>query len=157
MFDYRGPDAARALNALLKQGARATFEAGEDAPARCDHERDPQADGRRATAHGLDTKSQPPVGRATGTGLRIRAPRIGMYQPFGGGNMDEGWTRWVLEQYGFQYTTLHNADIRAGGLQRQVRRDHPARPGSAQMINGSTGPTSGRNTAAASAATGVEA
>ena len=29
VFDYRGPDAARAINALLKQGARATFEAGE--------------------------------------------------------------------------------------------------------------------------------
>ena len=32
VFDYRGPDAARAINALLKQGARAPIEssAGED-------------------------------------------------------------------------------------------------------------------------------
>jgi hypothetical protein len=30
--------------------------------------------------------------------------------------MDEGWTRWVLEQHEFPYTTLHNADIRAGRL-----------------------------------------
>ena len=63
-----------------------------------------------------------------------------MYQPFGGGNMDEGWTRWVLEQYGFQSTTLHNADVRAGGAEGQVRRDHPPRSGDSQaMINGSTG------------------
>ena len=48
--------------------------------------------------------------------MPIRAPRIGMYQPWTGGNMDEGWTRWVLEQYGFQSTPLHNADIRAGHL-----------------------------------------
>jgi hypothetical protein len=30
--------------------------------------------------------------------------------------MDEGWTRWVLEQYDFAQTTLHNADFRAGRL-----------------------------------------
>jgi hypothetical protein len=30
--------------------------------------------------------------------------------------MDEGWTRWVIERYEFPYTTLHNADIRAGNL-----------------------------------------
>ena len=39
-----------------------------------------------------------------------------MYDTWNGGNMDEGWTRWVLEQYGFRSTRLHNADVRAGGL-----------------------------------------
>jgi hypothetical protein len=34
--------------------------------------------------------------------------------------MDEGWTRFVLEKYGFKYTTLHNADIRAGALKDRV-------------------------------------
>jgi hypothetical protein len=42
----------------------------------------------------------------------VRRPRIGLYQPWGS-NMDEGWTRWVLEQYGFAYTTLHPQDVRA--------------------------------------------
>jgi hypothetical protein len=41
-----------------------------------------------------------------------------MYQPWTGGNMDEGWTRWVLEQYEFSLATLHNADIRRGGLRQ---------------------------------------
>lgn len=45
----------------------------------------------------------------------LRSPRIGLYQSWTA-NMDEGWTRWVLEQYGFGYTTLHNADIKAGKL-----------------------------------------
>jgi len=30
--------------------------------------------------------------------------------------MDEGWTRWVLEQHEFPYTSLHNADVKAGRL-----------------------------------------
>ncbi|MFQ5817658.1 MAG: M14 family zinc carboxypeptidase [Terriglobia bacterium] len=47
--------------------------------------------------------------------LRLRAPRVGLYQPWIA-SMDEGWTRWLLEQYRFEYKTLHNADIKAGKL-----------------------------------------
>jgi hypothetical protein len=42
----------------------------------------------------------------------LRSPRIGVYAPWGGGSTDEGWTRWILERYGFDTTTLHNADLR---------------------------------------------
>jgi len=42
--------------------------------------------------------------------------RIGMYQRYYGGNMDEGWTRWLLEHYDFPYTTLMDAEITAGDL-----------------------------------------
>jgi len=42
-----------------------------------------------------------------------------MYQPWTGGNMDEGWTRWVLERYEFNLTSIHNADIRAGKLRQK--------------------------------------
>ena len=40
----------------------------------------------------------------------IRKPRIGVYEPWGG-NMSAGWIRWILEQYGFDYTTLRPADF----------------------------------------------
>jgi hypothetical protein len=30
--------------------------------------------------------------------------------------MDEGWTRWILDTWGFPYTVLHNEDVRNGGL-----------------------------------------
>ncbi len=46
---------------------------------------------------------------------KLHAPRIGLYQPWTA-SMDEGWTRWLLEQYDFSFTTLHNAEIRAGKL-----------------------------------------
>jgi hypothetical protein len=44
-----------------------------------------------------------------------RAPRIGLYQPWGG-SMDEGWTRYVLDHFEIDYATVHNADVRAGNL-----------------------------------------
>jgi hypothetical protein len=41
----------------------------------------------------------------------LRAPRIGLYKSWLG-NMDEGWTRWLLEQYEFTFKNLSNDDIR---------------------------------------------
>ncbi|MGH7544966.1 MAG: M14 family zinc carboxypeptidase, partial [Gemmatimonadota bacterium] len=60
------------------------------------------------------------VGLGRRPGVRLDAlalPRIGVYQSWVA-NMDEGWTRWVLERYGFPYDTLHDADVRAGDLAR---------------------------------------
>jgi Zinc carboxypeptidase len=45
----------------------------------------------------------------------IAAPRLALYQPWIP-SMDEGWTRLVLEEFDVPYTTLHNAEIRAGAL-----------------------------------------
>ncbi|HZP47096.1 MAG TPA: M14 family zinc carboxypeptidase [Vicinamibacterales bacterium] len=43
------------------------------------------------------------------------APRVGVYHAWGG-NMDEGWTRWVLEQFEFPYARVFDRDVRAGNL-----------------------------------------
>ena len=45
----------------------------------------------------------------------IRRPRVGLYKG-PSGNMDEGWTRWILEQFGFEYTSVENAALQAGDL-----------------------------------------
>src|SRR5262249_46364554 len=50
--------------------------------------------------------------RTQAAGTTVKKPRIGLFQPWSG-SMDEGWTRWVLEQYGFDYVTLHPADFHA--------------------------------------------
>ena len=59
----------------------------------------------------MKTAAAPP--RDLGTAMR--APRVGLYQSYTA-NMDEGWTRWILERYEFAYTTLHNKDIQSGKL-----------------------------------------
>ena len=47
--------------------------------------------------------------------LPIRTPRIALFEPWGG-NMDAGWTRWLLEQHEFAYTHARPADLRQPDL-----------------------------------------
>ncbi|MEP7133106.1 MAG: hypothetical protein ABI914_08060, partial [Acidobacteriota bacterium] len=46
---------------------------------------------------------------------KLTAPRVALYKPWAA-SMDEGWTRWVLEQYGFDPKNVDNKTIRAGKL-----------------------------------------
>jgi len=59
----------------------------------------------------------------------LKRPRVAVYQAWTA-NMDEGWTRWLLEEVGFAYTSMHNTDIQAGGLRNKfdaiVIPDQPA-------------------------------
>lgn len=41
--------------------------------------------------------------------------RLGLYKPWGH-NMDEGWTRWVLEQYNIPFTSVENKRIKEGNI-----------------------------------------
>jgi len=46
---------------------------------------------------------------------RINKQKIGLYQSWRS-NMDEGWTRYVLDDLGIPYVTLHNKDFKAKKL-----------------------------------------
>ena len=48
----------------------------------------------------------------------LRLPRIGIYQSWLASS-DEGWTRFVLDQFEFPYTVLHNKDIQSGRLRER--------------------------------------
>jgi hypothetical protein len=41
----------------------------------------------------------------------VKFPRLGLFQSWRG-NMDEGWTRYVLDDMGIPFKSLHNADIK---------------------------------------------
>jgi hypothetical protein len=118
-----GPnDAFRAANRVLQAGgevrrATAAFEAGGrsfdpgsfilgGAGAR-----DAVEALARARALPVLAVAKPPSVAAT----TLKAPRIGLHKPWVA-SMDEGWTRWLLEQYEFPYRTLTDADVRKGGL-----------------------------------------
>jgi hypothetical protein len=133
VFDYHGPDAARAVNRLLADGARVALEGGQAFVLSA-----PRASLEAVAAEaGLQIRTS--AAPAPPGALTLEAPRIGMYSPWTGGNMDEGWTRWVLEQYGFPHTTLHNADIKAGSLRDKydvvILPDQQPRA----IVNGATG------------------
>jgi hypothetical protein len=76
----------------------------------------------RAWKNGSSVWRDPASGDFSLTGRsgwkELRRPRIGLYRSWMP-NMDEGWTRWLFEQFGFAYTSLHNADIQAGGLRQR--------------------------------------
>ncbi|MGB7170314.1 MAG: M14 metallopeptidase family protein, partial [Acidobacteriaceae bacterium] len=51
--------------------------------------------------------------------IAVHKARVGLYRPWDP-SIDEGWTRWILEQYEFKPISLYNADMRAGGLRDRV-------------------------------------
>jgi hypothetical protein len=49
---------------------------------------------------------------------KLHPPRVALYKPWVA-NMDEGWTRLVLENYEFPFSNIHNAEIQAGSLKER--------------------------------------
>ena len=102
-------NAFRAINRAWKEGATAQATAGASgAPI-------------RYTLRGLSNSAQEELVQSlslqaerteSAPGRAVRQPRIGVYQPWTG-SMDEGWTRWVLEQYGFAFVAVHPEDFKS--------------------------------------------
>jgi hypothetical protein len=101
-------NAFRAINRAWQLGASVQF-----APSS-------SGSGARYLINGLSESAQSDLVRALAlnaerteaSGIPLRKPRLGLYQPWSG-SMDEGWTRWLLEQYGFEYISLHPEDFHA--------------------------------------------
>ena len=52
----------------------------------------------------------------TGTMSRLKPLRVALYRRYAGGNMDEGWTRFLFDQWEFPYTRVDADEIKKGGL-----------------------------------------
>ncbi len=61
-----------------------------------------------ATATRLSRRPRGPI-------AAIRAARLGLYRSWVA-SIDEGWIRWLFDEYGFGYTTLRDSDVRVGNL-----------------------------------------
>jgi hypothetical protein len=51
---------------------------------------------------------------------RVRRLRVGLYQRYYTGNMEEGWTRLLLEKFDLPYVTIMDADIKSGQLAKKI-------------------------------------
>lgn len=120
-FDYLGARSAYLVNRLLRKGAQVRFASARVQVAGVTPRDfaalvpgfDVKDEGAPAQTAAQKKNARTREGALTAPGMKM--PRIGLYQSWTA-NMDEGWTRWVLDQYAFPYTALHNADLQAGGL-----------------------------------------
>jgi len=106
-FSHASNAALRAVNEILASGGTVSF-AKSDGAVYATKAAD------ILKRNGVDAKSMPEAPEA----WPVKKPRIGVYQPWGG-NIDEGWTRWILEQFYFPFSMLHNAEVRDGHLREQ--------------------------------------
>jgi hypothetical protein len=67
--------------------------------------------------------------------IATKKPRVGLYRSWTG-NIDEGWTRWILENYGFAPISLRNGDMQAGHLRDRLDAIILPDAGPKQMANG---------------------
>jgi hypothetical protein len=65
----------------------------------------------------------------------VTQPRIALYEPWMG-VIDEGWTRWILEQHHFPFTRVYNPDIQAGHLREHYDTVVIAEMGTRQIMDG---------------------
>jgi hypothetical protein len=55
----------------------------------------------------------------SGPAFKVKPVRVGLYKPWVA-SLDEGWTRFLLEQYGFQFENLSNEQMRASAYRGKV-------------------------------------
>jgi hypothetical protein len=115
--------AVKAANALMAAGDRVHVATGSFTASRTEfgpgtfiiEARDGTSDRVAALAsdHGLTftgLRAEPSVAMSA-----ISRPRVGLYKSYVA-SMDEGWTRWVLEEHGFDVVSLMDADMRSGNF-----------------------------------------
>jgi hypothetical protein len=67
-----------------------------------------------AAATGVDF--MPVAAIPAGSTHALKRLRIGLYQRYYGGNVDEGWTRWLLEHWNYDSVTLMDPELKKGDL-----------------------------------------
>jgi hypothetical protein len=75
------------------------------------------------------------AGDSKGKVMELKPLRLGLYKPWVA-NMDEGWTRFIFDNWEFPYTTLHDAEIRSGGLEKNYDVIVLTNVSSSRIVNG---------------------
>ncbi len=114
-FAYNGALSARVVNRLLKSGVRVSL-TKPDAAGNSYAVTPAGGDAWSKATEGFEVRTLEKT-PAAALATTLRRPRVGIYQSYDP-SMDEGWTRFVLDDYGFEYTKLHNPEIQAGNLRQ---------------------------------------
>jgi hypothetical protein len=116
-FDGRLNDSFKVVNRLLEKGVAVRRVDKPDFGLRAgDFIVAPGSEALLASVAKETGVSFTPLAADIKTAHDVKRLRLGMYQRYRGGNMDEGWTRFTLEQFGFPYTSLLDAEIKKGNL-----------------------------------------
>lgn len=124
VLDHGVNDSFLAVNRLLKEGAdvswatRSISAGGKQYPPGAVIVTGSGLAGKmRSLAEELGLQIQAGSGSPPRDALRLKPLKLGLYQPWTA-NTDEGWTRWVFDTWEVPYATIHDAEIRNGGLER---------------------------------------
>jgi Zinc carboxypeptidase len=99
------------INAMQKAGAAAYISKLSNQTPRAIFAANPQLADNAAKLHlRLEAISALPQGAA-----QLKPARVAIYKPYIS-SIDEGWTRFVLEQYGFAVKNVENKEVRAANL-----------------------------------------
>jgi hypothetical protein len=113
-----------ALNRLAKAGLRAQFETAPITVAGRQFATGVivvPVEGQKGVHEALAAAAQAlpitvrAVNEAVPPGLNVRLPRVGLYKSYVA-SMDEGWTRWIFEQWDLPFVSLLDREVRAGNL-----------------------------------------
>ncbi|NNM33623.1 MAG: peptidase M14 family protein, partial [Gemmatimonadetes bacterium] len=122
VVDGRLNDAFKAVNLLFDAGVpvrRAAEEQGGINPGDFVVGTDADASVLEAVAAQTGVDFSPLSADPGESAFPVRQQRIGLFQRYYGGNMDEGWTRWLLEDFEYDYTTIRDDEILRGDLRER--------------------------------------
>jgi Zinc carboxypeptidase len=122
-LSHAADSAPTALNQLLAEGKRAYWLAPGSVGGEVGDLYVPAGEASAAEMSRLSERFHLPVtpleAAPRGPALRLKPVHVGLYKPWVA-SMDEGWTRWLLEQYGFAYESLTNDRMRSGDYRGKV-------------------------------------
>jgi hypothetical protein len=123
-FSHNSNASMKSVNDILNAGGTVSF--GKDATI--------YAGGNVSSilkGNGVDAKSM----NEAPSSIAVKKIRVGLYEPWAG-NIDEGWTKWLLEQFHFPFTVLHNDDVKGGHLRSKFDSIVIAEMATRQIVEG---------------------
>ena len=120
VFDHRNNNAFLAVNRLLAEGRQVAWlldpPAGVDLPVGAFYVAANQVDRAGLEALAAETGVDFHAAAApSGETLRLRRPRVALWDRYGG-SMPSGWTRKILEDFGFEFEVVYAEEIAEGDL-----------------------------------------